>query len=75
MLIKSLQLSFDRQEGDKLIFKTDSGAEVAIADYLLEEYREKDKKIYLCAGYKPHSQVDDSHKEVLNELLGSNKDL
>ncbi|MBT6691765.1 hypothetical protein HOB10_05565 [Candidatus Parcubacteria bacterium] len=74
MLIKSLQLSFDRREGEVLIFKTETGAEVSITDYLLENYKEKDKKIYLCAGYQPHSQVDDSHKTVLNELLDGNKD-
>jgi len=73
MLIKSLQLSFDRQEDDRLIFKTDSGAEVIIADYLLEDYKERNKDIYLCAGYQPHSEVDNSHKEILNELLGGDK--
>ncbi|MBT4850216.1 hypothetical protein HON36_05195 [Candidatus Parcubacteria bacterium] len=73
MLIKNLELSFDRQEGDKVILKTGSGAEVALAEFLLDEYKDKGKKLYLSLDEKIIMSSDSSQKEVLNELLDSSQ--
>ncbi len=73
MLIKNLELSFDRQEGDKVVLKTESGAEVALAEFLLDEYKDKSKKLYLSLDEKIIMSSDGSQKEVLNELLDSSQ--
>ena len=38
MLIKNLKLSFDRQSDGQLVFKTESGSEIALSEKLLEQY-------------------------------------
>jgi len=72
MMIKNLQVEFDRQEGDKLIFKSEAGAEVAVTDYLLDGQEYKSKKIYLGVDAEPMVSSTESKKDTLNELLNNN---
>ncbi len=67
MLVKNLELSFDRQEGDKIVLRTESGAEIIVDDYLLEGL-EKDKKLYLNIDYQALEANEDS-KQLLNDIL------
>ncbi len=68
MLIKNLKLSFSKQEDGKVILCTENGAEVVLADFLLEGLDDKEKGLYLNLDYQPNSSVDDQ-KKLLNELL------
>jgi hypothetical protein len=69
MLIKNLKLSFVRQEGDKIILQADNGAEIFLPDYLLEQFTEHDKPVFLSMDYQPTPSADENKKEVLNDLL------
>ena len=71
MLIKNLKLSFSRQEDDKIILQADNGAEIIVPDYLLEQFTEHNKPVFLSADYQPTPSADDNKKEVLNDLLGN----
>ncbi len=69
MLINNLELSFDRQSDDQIVFKTDLGVEIFIPAKLLEKYVDHDKKIYLAADYQFLKSMADNQKDTLNELL------
>ena len=69
MLIKNLELSFDRQENGKMIFKTETGAEITIADHLLDVPEDKSKQVYFCLDQKPLPGSDEDKKQLLNELI------
>lgn len=69
MLIKNLELSFDRQTDGQIVFKTESGAEIAMAQALLEQYTDHDKKIWLAIDYQQLKSISDNQKDTLNRLL------
>ncbi|PIR06561.1 MAG: hypothetical protein COV55_03480 [Candidatus Komeilibacteria bacterium CG11_big_fil_rev_8_21_14_0_20_36_20] len=74
MIVRNLELKFDRQEDEKVFLKADAGAEVVITDYLADDFKERDKKVYLSIDYKPLVSSDENQKKILNELLDSEKD-
>lgn len=69
MLLENLALHFDRQEKDKLVFKTDAGQEVFFAGNLLDSSIIKEGIIYLNIDNKEIS--GNSSKDVLNDILDS----
>ena len=69
MLIDNIELSFDRQIDDRLVFKTELGVEISIPAKLLRKNIDHDKKIYLASDYQPLKNMTDSQKDTLNELL------
>jgi len=73
MLIKNLALSFLRQEGDKIIFQTEAGLEIAVARELLSDFVATNKPFYLNLDQQPFLASSENQKQILNELLG-NKD-
>jgi hypothetical protein len=73
MPIKNLSLSFLRQEDDKMIFRTETGLEVAIARELLGDFKAGEQKFYLNLDQQPFLASEANQKQILNELLG-NKD-
>lgn len=72
MIIKNLQLKFDRQEGDKVILKTEAGAEVWLTDYLLDEWADRQREIFLGVDREPMLGSMENKKDTLNELLDNN---
>lgn len=72
MLIKNLQVIFDRQEGDKLVFKSEAGAEIAVTDYLLEGQDYQGKKIFMSVDTEPLVSSLENKKDTLNEILNNN---
>ena len=71
MLIKNLKLSFNRQEDEKIILQADNGDEIVLPDYLLEQFSEHDKPVFLNVDYHPVSGTEENKKEILNDLLGN----
>lgn len=69
MLLENLALHFDRQEKDKLVFKTDAGQEVFFGSNLLDSSIIKEGIIYLSIDNKEISS--NSSKDVLNDILDS----
>lgn len=71
MLVKNLRLIFSKQEGEKIFLQTENGAEIVLPDYLLEQHTDHKQAVYLSIDSKPLPVVEDSQKEVLNELLNN----
>lgn len=69
MLVKNLELSFDRQDKGKIILRAESGAEVSLDDYLLNNFVAHDKKVYLSIDHSPLVSSEETQKELLNEIL------
>ena len=70
MLIKNLLIKFVRRQGEKSVFQTESGAEIVFDDYLLGDKFDSSQNYYLALDSKVLSIMEDSQKEVLNELIG-----
>lgn len=68
MFIKNLKISFDRQEGEKIVFKTESGSEVSLDNSLLENIDYQNKDLYIDVNDQESSSSDEQ-KKLLNELL------
>lgn len=68
MIINNLELTFDKQEEGRLVFKTDSGAEISIEEYLLKDF-DKNKKVYIALDEQPLVSSQENKKEILNEVL------
>ena len=71
MIINNLELSFDRQEGNNLFFKTQSGQELVIAESLLGDSLDKNQKLYLNLDSQ---KISGQAKDVLNEILETNNE-
>lgn len=71
MLIKNLKLTFGRQENNKIILQADNGEEIMLPDYLLEQFTEHTKPVFLSLDYQPTLSVEGNKKEILNDLLGN----
>jgi len=74
MIIRNLELNFDREEDGKIFLKTDSGAEVVFTDYLMDAFKKRNQKIYLGMDHQPLISSDENQKRILNELLDSDND-
>lgn len=68
MFIKNLKISFDRQEGKKIVFKTESRSELFLDNSLLENVDYQNKDLYLDVNDQ-ESSPSDEQKKLLNELL------
>ncbi|PLX24651.1 hypothetical protein C0580_04590 [Candidatus Parcubacteria bacterium] len=68
MFIKNSKISFDRQEGEKIVFRTESGAEISLDNSLLEKIDYQNKDLYISLGDQESSSSDEQ-KKLLNELL------
>lgn len=68
MFIKNLKISFDRQEGEKIVFKTESGSEISLDNSLLENVDYQNKDLYIDVNDQESSSSDEQ-KKLLNELL------
>lgn len=66
-LSKDLVLIFDRQDGDRVFFKTETGLEICLPQSLVSDIDYKNNKVYLSLDNQ--TQVARSQKEALNELL------
>ena len=66
-LSKDLVLIFDRQDGDMVFFKTETGLEICLPQGLVSDIDYKNNKVYLSLDNQ--TQVARSQKEALNELL------
>lgn len=71
MLIKNLLVKFSRQEGDKIIFQTENGAELSVSSYLLTEDFDKSANYYLSVDKQALVSVEESQKNILNDLIGN----
>lgn len=71
MLLNNLELSFDREEEDKYIFKTEVGEEIAVDKKLIENFQDQGKKTFLAMDDVPLVFADDDKKSLLNEILGN----
>lgn len=71
MLVKNLLIKFSRQEGDKIIFQTENGAELAISDYLLAEDFDKNVNYYLSVDKQVLFSTEENQKNILNDLIGN----
>lgn len=71
MIINNLELFFDRREGANLFFKTSSGQEIAIDEKLLENFSDKEQKLFLNLDSK---QMSGQAQDVLNEILETNNE-
>ncbi|MBT4209701.1 MAG: hypothetical protein HOE19_02190 [Candidatus Komeilibacteria bacterium] len=71
MIINNLELFFDRQEGNNLFFKTQTGQELVIDEGLLVDFSDRDKKVYLNLDSQ---QTSNQPQDVLNEILKINNE-
>jgi len=69
MLLNNLELSFDRQEDKKYIFKTAQGAEIAIDIALFGNYEDQGKKVFLAMDNLPLIFAEEDRKNLLNDIL------
>lgn len=75
MLIHNLRLQFKKIENEKIFFETEDGTEVSLPAQLLENYRDHTKILYLSLDSQTITDIDDSRKELLNDLLGNDEEL
>ena len=66
-MIKSLNISFDREEGNRVFFKTEAGQKLSVAKDLLPDDFDKDQKFYLTLDNQPITSG--GGREILNDLL------
>ncbi|MFA6467110.1 MAG: hypothetical protein WCV71_04595 [Patescibacteria group bacterium] len=71
MIINNLELSFDRQEGTSLFFKTSLGEEISIDEKLLMSFSNRDQKLFLNLDSK---EIFGQSKDILNEILETNNE-
>jgi hypothetical protein len=71
MIINNLEITFDRQEGQNLFFKTSSGEEIVIDEKLLANFSDRDQKLYLNLDSE---QSSSQTQDVLNEILETNNE-
>lgn len=74
MIVRNLELDFDREEAGKVFLKTEAGEEVILTNYLMDDFKKRDQKIYISVDYKPLISSDENQKKILNELLDSDND-
>ena len=71
MIINNLELSFDRQEGTSLFFKTSLGEEISIDEKLLTSCSNRDQKLFLNLDSQ---EIFGQSKDILNEILETNNE-
>lgn len=71
MIINNLELSFDRQVGASLFFKTNLGEEIVIDEKLLTNFVDRKQKLFLNLDTK---QIFGQSKDILNEILETNNE-
>lgn len=69
MLLDNLELSFDRQESGKYIFKNKDNLEISIAEDFFKEWQANNKKFFLAMDFAPMFSSDQNKKNLLNEIL------
>lgn len=72
MIINNLELFFDKQEGEKVFFKTGSGEVVVIDEKLLYNFVDKQQKLFLNLDNK---EITSKPQDVLNEILDTNNEI
>lgn len=75
MLIHNLKLQFKKAEGETIFFQTENGMEIILPTKLLSNYQDHQKALYLNLDTQTITDVEDSRKELLNELLGDNEEI
>lgn len=71
MIINNLELSFDRQEGTSLFFKTNLGEEISIDEKLLTNFVDRNQKLFLNLDSQ---EIFGQSKDILNEILETNNE-
>lgn len=71
MLIKNLLVKFAQRQGEKLLFKTESGAEIVFDGYLLEGKFDEGQNYYLSLDVQAIEAREESQKKILNDLIGN----
>ncbi|MCB9803053.1 hypothetical protein H6761_03535 [Candidatus Nomurabacteria bacterium] len=74
MLIQNLRLNFKKEEEEKVFLETENGMEIVLPKFLLEAHPDFKEGIFLSADTKIMPSSDDYKKEMLNELVGNNKE-
>jgi hypothetical protein len=75
MLIHNLKLQFKKSEGETIFFQTENGMEIILPTKLLSNYQDHQQALYLNLDTQTITDVEDSRKELLNELLGDNEEI
>lgn len=71
MLIKNLLIKFTQRQGEKLFFKTDSGAEIILDSYLLDGKFDEQQSYYFSLDAQAMDAAVESQKQILNDLIGN----
>lgn len=71
MLIKNLLIKFVRRQGEKLVFQTETGAEIILDSILLQDKFEESQSYYLSLDSTVIPITEESQKKVLNDLIGN----
>ncbi len=71
MLLNNLELSFDRQEDKKYIFKNSKGIEIALDINLFDDFQGQAKDIFLAMDFLPMVFAEEDRKNLLNDILNN----
>ena len=71
MLIKNLLIKFTQRQGEKIFFKTESGAEIIFDSYLVETKLDEHGDYYLSLDSQAIQTSSESQKKILNDLIGN----
>ncbi len=71
MLLKNLLLKYIGQEGDKLIFQTETGAEVIMASSLLGEKFDQSINYYISLDSSAIKMTAENQRRILNDLINN----
>lgn len=75
MLIHNLKLQFKKLEGETIFLQTENGMEIILPAKLLTNYQDHNQTLYLSLDSQTITDIDDSRKELLNDLLGNDEEL